>query len=154
MESAIHDVHIHLVFASRRAMPVDNPADRQTLDAFISELLTGKGLEIHASCFMKDHLHLCIRLNEHTVLQELVRDTKSRFSRYMNSHWKSMPRFSWQSGFAAFSISPNRISEVREFFSHQDVYHRSVSFLDEYRQMLAGAGIEFEEKDLFRKIEY
>jgi len=56
---------------------------------------------------------------------------------------KSM--FGWQEGYGAFSVSPERIPNVRKYIENQAEHHRTKTFREEYIELLRFAGIEFDE---------
>ena len=57
-------------------------------------------------------------------------------------------RFTWQEGYAAFTVSPTATDSVRRYIATQEAHHRKYSFVDELRELLNAAGIEFDEKYL------
>ena len=56
--------------------------------------------------------------------------------------------FTWQEGYAAFTVSPTATDSVRRYIATQEAHHRKYSFVDELRELLNAAGIEFDEKYL------
>jgi hypothetical protein len=56
-------------------------------------------------------------------------------------------RFTWQEGYAAFTVSPTATDSVR-YIATQEAHHRKYSFVDELRELLNAAGIEFDERYL------
>ena len=54
-------------------------------------------------------------------------------------------RFKWQEGYAAFTVSPTATDSVRRYIAKQEVHHRKHSFVEELKELLKGAGIEFNE---------
>ena len=56
-------------------------------------------------------------------------------------------RFTWQEGYAAFTVSPTATDSVRRYIATQEAHHRKYSFVDELRELLKAAGIEFDEID-------
>ena len=48
----------------------------------------------------------------------------------------------------AFTVSPTATDSVRRYIAMQEAHHRKHSFVDELRELLNGAGIEFDEKYL------
>jgi hypothetical protein len=57
-------------------------------------------------------------------------------------------RFTWQEGYAAFTVGPSAIDSVRRYIATQEAHHRKHSLVDELRELLKAAGIEFDEKYL------
>ena len=60
------------------------------------------------------------------------------------------PKFEWQDGYGAFTIGESQIGGVRKYIQNQEEHHKKVSFDDEFKDLLRKAGIEFEEKYLWK----
>jgi putative transposase len=57
-------------------------------------------------------------------------------------------RFTWQEGYAAFTISPTATDPLRRYIATQETHHRKHPFVHELTELLNAAGIEFDEKYL------
>jgi hypothetical protein len=57
--------------------------------------------------------------------------------------------FAWQSGCGIFSIGFSQIEAVRKYIAGQEEHHRSVSFQDEFRELLRRYELEFDERYLW-----
>lgn len=57
--------------------------------------------------------------------------------------------FSWQSGYAAFSVSQSVVDKTVEYVSNQKEHHKRVSFREEYLQFLKLYKIEYDERYVF-----
>jgi len=80
-------------------------------------------------------------------IADVLRDLKKESSTWAKENFAR--RFTWQEGYAAFTVSPTATHSVRRYIATQDAHHRKHSFVDELRELLNGAGIEFDEKYLF-----
>ena len=59
-------------------------------------------------------------------------------------------KFYWQEGYGAFSNSKSQVDSVVKYIANQQEHHRKIAFLDEYRDMLNNAGIEYDERYIFK----
>jgi hypothetical protein len=57
--------------------------------------------------------------------------------------------FSWQEGYAAFSVSPSQVPVVKNYIRNQQEHHRKRSFEDEFVRLLKNCGIEFDSRYVF-----
>jgi hypothetical protein len=57
-----------------------------------------------------------------------------------------MAQFSWQSGYAAFSVAERTLESVIEYVSDQEEHHKRLTFQDEYRAFLKRYHIAFDER--------
>jgi putative transposase len=56
-------------------------------------------------------------------------------------------------GYGAFSHSKSQIDQVVKYIHSQQEHHKKITFLDEYRKMLANLDIEFDERYIFKELE-
>jgi putative transposase len=55
-------------------------------------------------------------------------------------------QFSWQNGYAAFSVSESTLEAVTQYVSDQESHHKVVTFQDEYRAFLKRHNVPFDER--------
>ena len=93
-----------------------------------------------------DHVHLLASLRPVHRIADVLRDMKKDSSNWVKENFE--PRFAWQEGYAAFTVSPSANDSVRKYIANQEEHHRKYSFVDELKELLARAGVEYEEKYL------
>ena len=54
--------------------------------------------------------------------------------------------FTWQAGYAGFSVSQSNAGEVTKYIEDQAQHHRRMSFQDELRALFRCHGIDFDER--------
>ena len=52
--------------------------------------------------------------------------------------------FAWQSGYAAFSVSPDRINAVKQYIRNQEKHHKRIGFEEELVTLLDESGIPYD----------
>jgi len=77
-------------------------------------------------------------------IADVLRDLKKESSTWAKENFDRS--FAWQEGYAAFTVSPTATDSVRRYIATQEAHHRKYSFVDELRELLNAAGIEFDEK--------
>lgn len=93
-----------------------------------------------------DHVHLLVSLRPVHCIADVLRDMKKDSSSWVKENFE--PRFAWQEGYAAFTVGPSATGLVRNYIAKQEEHHRKQSFVDELEELLARAGVEYEEKYL------
>ncbi len=53
-------------------------------------------------------------------------------------------------GFGAFSYSKSQASRVIAYVQNQEVHHRKITFLDEYKKFLEKFGVDYDERYIFK----
>jgi REP element-mobilizing transposase RayT len=137
---------VHCVFSTKDR--VDSIPDdvRERLYAYIFGTAKNLGIEILAMGGMANHIHILIALPAKCPLSFAVRDLKANSSRWMSENG---PRFSWQQGFGAFSVSPSQVAMVKAYIRNQEVHHKKRNFEEEFLLLLKKSGVEFDPKYVF-----
>jgi putative transposase len=95
---------------------------------------------------MEDHVHALFALSKNHPLKKIVEEVKKGSSRWMKSDGPRIHQFSWQAGYAAFSVSQSNVEAVQKYIEGQERHHRKMTFQDELRALLKRHGIEFDER--------
>lgn len=75
-------------------------------------------------------------------LADVLRDLKKDSTNWIKENFDQL--FTWQEGYAAFTVSPSATDAVRNYIGNQEVHHGKHSFVDELKELLAKAGIEYD----------
>ena len=54
--------------------------------------------------------------------------------------------FQWQTGYAAFSVSPSQLDKVTAYIRDQREHHKKVTFEEEFLALLKKAGVPYDPK--------
>jgi REP element-mobilizing transposase RayT len=93
-----------------------------------------------------DHVHLLASLRPVHRIADVLRDLKKNSSTWVKQNFDDS--FLWQEGYAAFTVSPSATDSVKNYIANQEAHHARVSFVDELKELLAKAGIEYDERYL------
>src|SRR6185369_5051966 len=93
---------------------------------------------------VEDHVHILASLRP--VIADLLRDLRKESSTWTKENFER--RFTWQEGYAAFTVSHTATDSVRRYIATQESHHPKHSFVIELRELLNAAGIEFDGKYL------
>ena len=94
----------------------------------------------------EDHVHALFSLSRNHPLKKIVEEVKKGSSKWMKSEAPGIAEFSWQAGYAAFSVSQSSVAEVIRYIETQEDHHRQVTFQDEFRELLLRHEIAFNER--------
>lgn len=121
------------------------PEWRYNLHAYIGGIIKGLDGVALAIGGIEDHLHLLVGLRPSHRLDYFLRDVKADSSSWIHKEIGKRT-FSWQKGYAAFSVSPSNIEGVKRYVLNQVEHHRRKTFQEEYIELLQASGIEYDEK--------
>jgi len=99
---------------------------------------------------VEDHVHALFSLSKNFALKKVVEEVKKGSSKWMKSlEATGNAEFTWQAGYAGFSVSQSKVSEVTKYIENQVEHHRSMSFQDELRGLFRRHEVEFDERYLW-----
>jgi hypothetical protein len=71
---------------------------------------------------------------------------KSNSSKWLR---KKDPRFAWQQGYGAFSVSSSHVSKVIRYIDNQERHHQKFTYEQEFITMLKKQGIAYDPEHVF-----
>jgi REP element-mobilizing transposase RayT len=93
-----------------------------------------------------DHVHLLASLRPVHCIANVLRDLKKDSSTWVKDNFDRS--FTWQEGYAAFTVSPSATEAVKKYIANQEAHHARYSFVDELKELLKKAGIDYDDKYL------
>ena len=146
--STFTQIYYHIVFSTKNREPALKAEGRQELFRYIWGILKNKQCHLYRINGVRDHLHLLTSLHPTVSLADLVKDIKLATSAWIKESG-AFPNFThWQDGYGAFTHSHAEKDRIIEYIKSQEEHHKRVSFHDELRKLLVGAGVEFDERYL------
>jgi len=143
-------LYYHLVFAAKGREPLVTPEIRPRLWGYIGGIIRSQGGLALAIGGTADHVHILASLPKNRTIPDLLREIKANSSRWVHETFPH-PRFAWQDGYAAFTISVRGLPQVKAYIARQEEHHAKVSFEDEFRSFLAQHGVEYDERHIWGK---
>jgi putative transposase len=134
----------HVVFSTRLRARFIDPKLRTELYPYIEGIIRRQGGWLLSLGGMPDHVHILLRLKPDLAIAELVRHVKGGSSKWVHDQKELCPKFAWQAGYAAFSVSESKEATVRSYIEKQEAHHRQATFEDELLTLLRRHKIEFD----------
>jgi REP element-mobilizing transposase RayT len=149
MGSSLTRLLYHIVFSTKHREPLIDETIEQELYSYIGGVIrnqNGHLIEIGGS---PDHVHILARFSQTTAVSVMLKEIKTSSSKWRNQRDVGETHFSWQVGYAAFSVSPSQLESVRRYIRNQKAHHRERSFEEELVMLLDRHGVEYDEEYLF-----
>lgn len=149
MANTYTQLNIHGVFSvqGRRNFLLD--CFRPELFKYISGTLKNLDQFPLAVNGYKDHVHIFFELHPASSISNILKEVKSNSSGWINRNKFVDGKFSWQSGFGAFSYSRSQRDNVINYIKNQEQHHKGRSFKDEYMELLRKFEVEYNDDYLF-----
>ncbi len=110
--------------------------------AYIGGIIRGLGGILLMINGVEDHVHILTKLRPDKAVSDVLRDLKSNASGWMHDVFPDAKDFSWQNGYAAFSVGPTEIERITRYIANQKVHHGKESFEEEFLELLKVHDIE------------
>ncbi len=147
MPSTFLALHYHIVFSTKDRVPFITPEWQTRLHEYLGGTVNRLGGFSQGIGGIADHVHLLVGLKATHCLADFMRELKKASSVWVHDEIK-IPKFAWQEGYSAFTVSPPARPNVRRYIANQEEHHRVKSFREELQALLIAAGVEYEERYL------
>ena len=137
MPHSFNKIWIHAIWATKERQPfITNKVEKQIHDLLRKELIE-MGCPVRIVNGMPDHVHLLFLLNPQKSIAEVIKQIKGSSSHFINEQNLIPEKFSWQTGYASYSVSESQLEKVFQYIRNQKSHHRKKTFSQEYEEFIA-----------------
>jgi len=142
-------VNLHLIWSTKGRRGLIRPEWSGRLHAYLGSISQSKKAKMIEVNSEPDHVHLYVSLPSTTSIADLINAYKSNSTRWIHQTFSNGRLFSWQEGYAAFSVSRSQEKSVIEYIRNQIKHHRGRDFQNELLELLGRHEIEYDPKYLW-----
>ena len=127
MSQSFTNLLYHLIFSTKDRRPIITLDYQPRLYDYIGGIIRevgGTSLGING---IEDHVHVVTKLRPDKALSDVLRVLKCNASGWMHDLFPSLAEFSWQRGYAAFTVSQTNVEDVRRYVAGQKEHHEKIS---------------------------
>jgi REP element-mobilizing transposase RayT len=128
-------IWIRAIWSTKERKPSISTSIEQKVYQFISEQCREKGRLVRIVNGMPDHIHVLFLLNPRLSISELIKQIKGSSSHFINQNNFISEKFTWQTGYALFSVSESVVERVYRYIRNQKQHHHKKSFQQEYNEI-------------------
>jgi len=154
MANTYTQIYIQSVFTVQNKISVITPQWHDDLYKYITGIVQNNGHKLIAINGMPDHIHLFIGMKPNQSLSDLMQDVKGDSSKWIHENGLTKGKFEWQAGFGGFSYSISQIDAVVKYINNQKTHHQKKTFIQEYMEFLEKFKVPFDERYIFKPVEY
>ena len=150
MSQSLSKLYVHIIFHVKDERIPIRREDEKELYAYMGGIIKKNSsfpIKINGT---ENHVHVLSTLSKNLSLSSLVEDIKKNSSRWIKTKNSYYQHFSWQGGYAGYSVSQSKVTVVANYFEQQKEHHQKQSFKDEYIQFLQEYAIDFDENYLWK----
>ena len=146
MSQSFTNLLYHIIFSTKDRRPLITLDYQPRLYDYIGGVIRGTGGISLGINGMEDHVHVLAKLRPDRALSDVLRELKANASGWMHNIFPRVEHFSWQRGYAAFTVSQSNLKQVQRYLANQKQHHYKVSFRDEFIKFLKANRIEYDER--------
>jgi REP element-mobilizing transposase RayT len=142
--------YAHCVFSTKDRQRNITPELQERLWPFIGGIARAnemKALEIGG---VEDHVHVLLSLPSTMAISKAVQLVKGGSSKWIHENFPEHRLFSWQKEYGAFSVSVSQLDHVSDYIRNQPTHHRTMTFQEEFLELLKRHRVEFDERYLWK----
>lgn len=136
MPRSYNQIWIHAIWSTKFRKPLIDPSFEAQVHQFLSEQLRALGCPVRIVNGMPDHVHCLFLLSPERTIADVIKQIKGSSSYFINQQKLTPVRFSWQGGYAAFSVSSSGLDFVYRYIKAQKDHHRKVNAEEEYEEFI------------------
>ena len=145
MPQSLSKIWTHLIFSTKDRYPflIKNEV-RINMHAYLASILKSHNCPTLIVGGVADHIHALFVLSKNESIANTVYELKR--SSWKGAKTQGVPKFYWQRGYGAFSVSESHVEKVRGYIARQAQHHRRKTFEEEFREFLTKYNVEYDER--------
>ena len=144
MPHSCNKIWIHAIWATKYRIPCILADIENSIHQYISEQLQEQGCPVRIINGMPDHMHCLFLLSPKKSIATVIKQIKGSSSHYINQNNLIVDKFSWQTGYAAYSVSESVVDKVHNYIHNQKQHHAKKTFQQEYDEFIKLYGLDNE----------
>ena len=136
----------HMIYSTKLRRPIIMETWKERLYAYKHGIVENLGGRLHKAGGVSDHVHLVVELKNDLSVAEGVGKIKSNSTNWIHETFPDSRDFSWQIGYAAFTVSQSELQNVIRYVENQEEHHRKMTFEEELAAFLDRHGIQYDPK--------
>ncbi|MEI9944695.1 MAG: IS200/IS605 family transposase [Chitinophagaceae bacterium] len=142
MSHSLTKIWIHTIWATKERYPLIQPSIEKKVHNYMATEFLEVGAPARIINGMPDHIHCLFLLNSQKSLSEIIKQVKGGTAYWINEQNLIKEKFSWQTGYAAYSVSESAAEKVFLYILNQKKHHSKTIFTKEYDEFIKIHGLQ------------
>ena len=142
MSHSFNKIWIHAIWATKNRKSFIDKSIENKIYHYISEQLREQGCPVRIINGMPDHIHCLFLLSPKKSIADIIKQIKGSSSHFINQNNFIAVKFSWQTGYAAYSVSESVLEKVYQYIKNQKQHHQKRTFMQEYEKFIQLCGLD------------
>ena len=150
MANTYTELLYHCIWSTKNREPLIRQEIEESVWAILASVATRHQLHIRRAGGIDNHVHVLIDIPKTVSVSEAMKQLKGGSSNAINQEGlMKAGRFSWQDGYAAFTVSASNAAQVVRYIASQREHHRHRSFEEELVALLEKHRVAYDPKYLW-----
>jgi len=145
MPHSFNKIWIHAIWATKERSPLIHASVESEIFRYMSSQFIEIGCPVRIINGMPEHVHCLFLMNPKIALIDIIKQVKGSTSHRINKTDLIQEKFSWQTGYAAYSVSESALEKVYQYIANQKQHHLKKAFLNEYDGFIKVHGLQNED---------
>jgi putative transposase len=128
MSHSYNKIWVHAIWSTKNRTPFITRSIESRLFPFIKNEFQELGCTILIINGWTEHIHCLFLLNPKKSMSGVIKQIKGSSSFFINKENLTSERFSWQVGYAAFSVSESVRNKVYAYIKNQKTHHQKKNY--------------------------
>ncbi len=149
MAQSLSKILLHFVFTTKNRSKLILPEFENDLHGYIASICREYKSNAYKVGGTGNHLHLACTLPRTITVSRFMEEIKSSSSKWMKSKSPRCSNFTWQAGYAVFSLGQSQKETIIKYIENQKIHHQKIPFKEELLDLLKKYEIEYDERYLW-----
>ena len=136
MPHSFNKIWIHAIWSTKERNPLIKINIERKVHEYMRQQFIESGCPVRIINGMPDHLHSLFLLNPKRSIAEVIKQVKGSVSHWVNEQDLIVEKCSWQTGYAAYSVSESQLEKVFRYIKGQKAHHSKQTFSKEYEAFI------------------
>lgn len=152
MPNTYTKIYVQAVFAVKYRNAQLHSDWRKTLFGVIGNIVNQEGCKTITINGVNDHVHCFFIVKPDVSISKILQLIKGNSSKWINDEKLTTTKFSWQSGYGAFTYGQSQVYDVVKYIQNQELHHKKTTFRDEYLKLLEKFEVDYNEEYVFEDL--
>ncbi|MFN5335041.1 MAG: IS200/IS605 family transposase [Bacteroidota bacterium] len=138
-----------IVFGTKYRIHALTQPNRAEMFKYMANIIRNRNCHLYQINGVEDHIHIILSLHPSISLASFVKDIKVSSSIFIKEKKLFKDFCGWQVGYGAFTYNIKEKHKMIQYVINQEHHHRTISYREEYTDLLNEHGIDFNEQYLW-----
>ena len=149
MAQSLSKILLHIIFSTKSRSSQILDEFEEELYKYLATSIRSTGSNAYRIGGTQNHIHIACTLPRTMTVSKLIETIKTSSSKWMKKKDKRCDDFSWQSGYAVFSLGQSQLATLLKYIEQQKEHHRKKTFKEEVLDFLKKYGVDYDERYLW-----